>query len=270
MICPNCGEELPRGSKFCESCGERMPQSGLDDRQLAAAGTAAFAMGRAARQQRLTADYSDAKIISSREYNLILIGVVLWGLIVNMILCATAGNAVARMNPIVFLLGYVLCVIVGTMMSARSRNPVLSFLGYNLIVVPFGLVIASMVSIYGGVDSSVVRDAFVYTGLITAGMLCAAIAFPELFKKLGGALLGCLFGLLICEIVLLILRVPQSVTDWVAAGMFGLYIGFDIYRSQQFEKTVDNAVDCALDIYLDIANLFVRLLRIMARAKRDD
>ncbi len=78
---------------------------------------------------------------------------------------------------------------------------------------------------------------------------------------------GCLIGLLVCEVVLLIFRVDQVVTDWIAAGLFSLYIGYDIYRSQQFPMTVDNAVDSALDIYLDIANLFIRLLSIMGRRK---
>ena len=82
-----------------------------------------------------------------------------------------------------------------------------------------------------------------------------------------GALLGVLGGLVLCEIALLIFRVRQDVTDWIAAGLFSLYIGYDIYRAQQFPKTVDNAVDSALDIYMDIANLFLRLLSIMGKKK---
>ena len=97
-----------------------------------------------------------------------------------------------------------------------------------------------------------------------AGM---ALAFPNLFQKLGGALLGVLFGLVLCEIVLLILGRDQIITAWVAAALFSLYIGFDVYRSQQFPKTVDNAVDCALDIYMDIANLFLRILQILGKRK---
>ena len=276
MICPNCGAEIDGNSKFCENCGtkvqrqEAQVQPALGEKQLAAAGTATLALGKAARQARLEADYSDAQIISEKAYNSILIGVVLWGLLINAVLCAVAGGFVNSLNPAVFLIGYIVCVVLGILLSSRSRNPVLSFLGYNLIVVPFGLVIASLVEGYGGMDSVVVRDAFIYTALITAGMLASTFAFPELFKKLGGALAGCLIGLVLCEIVLLIFRVPQVITDWIAAGLFSLYIGFDIYRSQRFEKTVDNAVDCALDIYLDIANLFIRLLRIMARSKKND
>ena len=74
-----------------------------------------------------------------------------------------------------------------------------------------------------------------------------------------------LIGLIFCEIILLIFHVDQIVTDWIAAGLFSLYIGYDIYRSQQFPKTLDNAVDSALDIYMDIANLFIRLLDILGR-----
>jgi FtsH-binding integral membrane protein len=112
-----------------------------------------------------------------------------------------------------------------------------------------------------------VADAFLYTLVISLGMAGMALAFPNLFQKLGGALLGVLFGLVLCEIVLLILGRDQIITAWVAAALFSLYIGFDVYRSQQFPKTVDNAVDCALDIYMDIANLFLRILQILGKRK---
>ena len=68
--------------------------------------------------------------------------------------------------------------------------------------------------------------------------------------------------------VLLIFHVRQQVTDWIAAGLFSLYIGYDIYRSQNYPKTLDNAVDSALDIYMDIANLFVRVLQILGNSRR--
>ena len=159
------------------------------------------------------------------------------------------------------------CAFAGIRIASRSRNPVVSFLGYNLLVVPFGLMISTLVQAYGGLDAQVVRDAFVYTLLITLGMMATVMIAPNLYQKLGGVLLGCLVGLLLAEIVLLLFRVDQVVTDWIAAGLFSLYIGYDIYRSQQFPKTVDNAVDSALDIYLDIANLFIRLLSILGRRK---
>ncbi|MCR5192464.1 MAG: Bax inhibitor-1 family protein, partial [Bacteroidales bacterium] len=47
--------------------------------------------------------------------------------------------------------------------------------------------------------------------------------------------------------------------------LFSGYIGYDVAKSQAYPKTLDNAVDSALDIYLDIINLFIRLLSILGR-----
>nr|MCR4832572.1 Bax inhibitor-1 family protein [Butyrivibrio sp.] len=83
----------------------------------------------------------------------------------------------------------------------------------------------------------------------------------------GGILFGCLIGLVIVELVLLILGVPQSILTWAGVGIFALYIGYDYWKAQQYPKTVDNAIDSALDIYLDIINLFLRILRILGGGK---
>ena len=48
--------------------------------------------------------------------------------------------------------------------------------------------------------------------------------------------------------------------DWVVALIFCGYIGYDWVEAQNKYKTLDNAVDSAMDLYLDIINLFVRLL----------
>ena len=264
MICPYCQNEIKDGVKFCTECGAPMPQPQRQQTAAVAANTGIL-LGAAARQARREAVYSPDQIIDSRLYNGIMMGVLLWGLLVNVVLCAVAGDVLDRINPIVFLIGYVVLAFGGIALAAKSDNPWISFLGYNMVVLPFGLVIASLVAEAGGIGSDVVTYAFLYTLLITLGISGAALAFPQLFQKLGGALLGCLVGMIICEIVLVILGVDQVWADWVVAGIFSLYIGYDVYRSQQFAKTVDNAVDCALDIYLDIANLFIRLLRILSK-----
>ena len=272
MTCPNCNSEVRPGSKYCTECGAPLNQSGYAGtpegrKVLNTAASGSMALGRAAREARLTASYEESEIISDRVYNAIMAGVVLWGLLVNALLCAYVGDVFRYVNPILFLIVYFVCAFAGVRIAAKSRNPLISFLGYNLVVVPFGLMISTMVQAYGGLSSQIVTDAFVYTLLITLGMAAVVMVAPNLFSKLGGALLGCLIGLLVAEVLLLVFHVNQVVTDWIAAGLFSLYIGYDIYRSQQFAKTVDNAVDCALDIYLDVANLFIRLLQILGHRK---
>ncbi len=271
MRCPYCNSEVRDGSRFCTECGATLNAAAAPQNTGRLVANTGMMLGAAAREARRQAVYTEDQLISDRAYNGILLGVLLWGLLVNVLLCGFAEDlyygVLYKVNPLVILIGYVICSFVGILIAGKSSKPLVSFLGYNLVVVPFGLVIAILVQAYGGMDSEIVRDAFLYTMLIALGTTGAALAFPQLFAKLGGALLGVLIGLVLCEVVLLILGRDQAVTDWIAAGLFSLYIGFDVYRSQQFAKTVDNAVDCALDIYLDLANLFIRLLSILSKRK---
>ena len=268
MRCPYCNSEVKDGSKFCTECGATLNAAAVQREQdLEAVTNTGLVLGAAARKARLEAYVSQDQIIGARAYNGILLGVLAWGLLVNVLLCFTVGDVYRYVSPVAFLIGYSVLAFAGIFISGRSDKPLVSFLGYNMVVIPFGLVISTMVEAYGGPYSSLVADAFLYTLVISLGMAGMALAFPNLFQKLGGALLGVLFGLVLCEIVLLILGRYQIITAWVAAALFSLYIGFDVYRSQQFPKTVDNAVDCALDIYMDIANLFLRILQILGKRK---
>ncbi|MDO4977987.1 MAG: Bax inhibitor-1 family protein [Eubacteriales bacterium] len=221
----------------------------------------------AAREARLRADYTESTMISDKAYNGIMGATVLYGIIVNVIICGLVGNTYAYINPLVFLIGYFVCAFAGIFIANKSKNPAISFLGYNLVVIPLGLMISTMVYAYGGISSLVVIEAFFYTMMITIVMVAMSILFPQFFSKIGGFLFAGLLGIVITEVVLMLFHIPQIATSWMAAILFSLYIGYDFYRSQQFAKTVDNAVDCALDIYLDIANLFVRLLQILGRRK---
>ncbi len=224
-------------------------------------------IGQEAREERLKTGYGSNERISDRSYNLIMGATVLYGIILNVIICAMVGDVFAYINPIVILIGYFVCAFAGIAISKKSQNPLVSFLGYNLVVIPLGLLISNMVYSYGGISSLVVIQAFFYTMMITIVMVCMTVIVPRFFEKIGGFLFAGLIGIIITEIVLMFLGVPQSVTAWAAAIIFSLYIGYDFHRSQKFAKTVDNAIDCALDIYLDIANLFLRLLEILGKKK---
>ena len=230
--------------------------------------TTGLMIGKKARLARMSEVVDPKAIISDRAYNGAIVAVLLWGLLINYLLCRFVGAAIFEVNPVVLLVGYLVLVIAGVVISAKSHNPLISFLGYNMVVVPFGLVIAMLVENYGGIDSEIVTQAFLYTLLISVAMMACVMIAPNFFSKLGGALSMVLIGMVICEVVLLILGVKQVWIDWVVAALFTVYIGYDIYRSQQYPKTLDNAVDSALDIYMDIANLFIRILSILG--KRSD
>ena len=265
MKCPNCGAENDAGAGRCSSCGSSLDRNSGVPEAAKAVTTTGLMIGKKARLARINEVVDPKAIISDRAYNGTIVVVLLWGLLVNYLLCRFVGTAIFTINPIVLLVGYLVLAFGGIIISAKSHNPLISFLGYNMVVIPFGLVITLMVEYYGGINSAVVTNAFLYTMLIAIAMMACVMIAPNFFAKIGGALSMVLIGMVVCEIVLLIFGVKQVWIDWVVAALFTLYIGYDIYRSQQYPKTLDNAVDSALDIYMDIANLFIRILSILGK-----
>lgn len=218
---------------------------------------------------RLTADYALDDVIDKQKYNLIMGGIVVYGLAVNLVLCKTVPNVYEFINPILFLILYLVLVIAGTMISAKSENPIISFIGYNMVVVPCGLVVSMSVQLYGGYDSEIVSQAFLYTLCISGIMIAASMLWPAVFETIGRYLFMGLIAILIGSVIGIFFTGLFNVMAWLGALLFSLYIGYDFYKAQQYTPTLDNAVDCALDIYLDIINLFLRLLRILGRRSRD-
>jgi len=63
------------------------------------------------------------------------------------------------------------------------------------------------------------------------------------------------------------LHIHHGIIDWIVVLIFCGYIGYDWGRANNIPRTVDNAVDSAAELYMDIINLFLRILRILGRRK---
>ena len=220
--------------------------------------------------ERLYADYNLNDVIDRQKYNLIMGGIVVYGLVVNYILCRAVPNVYEFINPIMFLIGYLVMVIAGTAISAKSSNPIVSFIGYNMVVVPCGLVVSMAVQVYGGLESDIVSQAFLYTFCISGIMIASSMLLPGVFESMGKYLFYGLIAVVIGSVIGIFINGVFNAFAWFGALIFSLYIGYDFYRAQQYTPTLDNAVDCALDIYLDIINLFLKLLRILGRRSSRD
>ncbi len=203
-------------------------------------------------------------ILSDGLYNLA-IGVVLcWGFFVNWVIVKNVDPMWLRsINPWLFFIGYFVCCIAGISLYNKSDDPFVSFLGYNLVVVPFGLIVNMVVSAY---DPNVVLQAIRVTAFVTVSMMILGTLFPAFFRKIAGALTVALIVVIIIEAVqVFIMGIHHNWIDWAVAIIFCGYIGYDWGRANQIPKTLDNAVDSAAALYMDIINLFIRILRIMGR-----
>lgn len=213
-------------------------------------------------------DYStlQGKEISANIYNLI-IGITLcWGFFFNwLIVKYVPVDKITQFGFLPFIVGYIISCFTGVFLFTNSSNYWISFLGYNLVVIPFGLVINIVISEY---NSTIVLEAVQVTGLVTVIMMIAGTLFPAFFKKISRALTFALFSVIIVELAMIfIFKFHHGIIDWIVVIIFCGYIGYDWGRAQQIPKTIDNAVDSAAALYMDIINLFLRILRLMGRKK---
>lgn len=196
--------------------------------------------------------------LSNKQYNIVIGLILLWGFAVNAIMCAFFPYVFATWNPTTVLIGYFVVAIAGICMSEFSDNPIMSFIGYNLVVLPVGVVLS--ISLQDYLMSTIV-ETFILTTLITLLMIVISSIKPEIFESLGTTLFICLSGVIVIELIMMFagFGTPQW-WDWLVALLFCGYIGYDWSKAQQERKTLDNAVDSAVGLYLDIINLFIRLL----------
>jgi FtsH-binding integral membrane protein len=200
-------------------------------------------------------------------YNGIIGAVLAWGFFLNAALVeAVPAETMLGLNRWLFLIGYVVLVMAGTVILTKSDNPVVSFLGYNLIAVPVGLLLVRYLAF---VDADVVSRAMLTTGGVTLAMMLLSMLFPAALLRMGRALLIGLVVAVVAELLVALFASRHPVFfDWVFVLLFSGYIGFDWARAQALPRTVDNAVDAAAALYLDIINLFLRLVSILQNQRR--
>lgn len=207
---------------------------------------------------------TNESIISATAYNLTIGLTLCWGFAINWLMVTNINpESIASINPWVFIIGYFASCFFGVYLFSTSEKSLVSFIGYNFVVVPFGLIINLVVSRY---DSELVAEAIRITGLVTIGMMCLGSMFPDFFKKISRALTIALFLVIVVELIeIFIFGIHHGIIDWIVVLIFCGYIGYDWGRANQIPKTLDNAVDSAAALYMDIINLFLRILRILGR-----
>lgn len=213
-----------------------------------------------------------AKEVSAQTYNYIIGGTLLYGFLINCFMVKFCFEPILGLfsNPILFFVLYFVMALVGTFMVNGSSNPAISFIGYNFIVVPLGLVLAIVVNAYSlGGYSDTVTYAFAITALVTIVMMLVSSIFPDFFLSLGRTLFVTLLVTVVLELILMFVGVGLGIIDYIVVLIFCGYIGYDWARANACAKTVDNAIDSAAELYVDIVNLFLRILRILARSNNN-
>lgn len=200
----------------------------------------------------------EARLISDKLFYVIMSATLLFGFAVNAAEVFFLADRIAGWNPVVFFIVYLVMAVAGILINAFSRNPAVSFIGYCLVVLPIGAMLALVVPSYA---FGVVRSAFAVTTLL-------AVLYPAFFASMWRVLAVSLFIALIWALVNMVTGFLSSTMvwlDWLVVLVFCCYVGFDVSLARNRPKTLDNAVDSACGLYLDLINLFLRLLIIFGR-----
>lgn len=207
--------------------------------------------------------------LSRRAYNAILGACLLWGFLFNFVLVSVCGDAICNFvygpngNFLFFIIAYFVLAIVGIIITIKSDKPAISFLGYNMVVLPLGAMLCVILKAY---PVMTISYAFGATCILTVLMIALSVTFPNFFLSIGRGLFFALLIVIVVELVcVFIFKMNFTIIDIIVAIIFCGYIGFDWARAQRIPSTVDNAIDSACALYVDIVNLFIRLLAIFGR-----
>lgn len=212
-----------------------------------------------------------AKRLSPRMFNLAVSGLIFLGFCVMGLGTYYTGTMdfAKAMSSVGGSFGFMVLTLVGTVagifiMSAGAsrQSAAISLVGYALFASTFGLLSSVALVRY---DLPTINTAFAATAAITFVFGALGVTFPQVFKRVGGVCCGVLMALLLVEIVLAVMGVSQTITDYIVVIVFAGFIGYDTYTATQVEPTLPNAVMVATNLFMDIINVFLRILDIVGR-----
>lgn len=208
-----------------------------------------------------------APTMSPRLFNLVIAGLIFVGFcamgIGTRIVSSQAFLDWMIRNPILYLAGSLIGSIAGIvlMSSAVKRQSVpLSLGGFALFVCTFGLTCSQALITY---DLPTINTAFTATAAITVVFGALGVLFPQVFHRMAGVLSVALLALLVVQVVMLFMGVDQTWLDVAVIVVFCGFIGYDMHQAATVPTTLPNAVFAACNLFLDIMNVFIRILNIL-------
>lgn len=209
--------------------------------------------------------------ITPQVFNLIFAATASYGMLVYGVFAALF--ATVALGAWGFL-GVFLVSLLGTHIAASNENVVAKIAGVSVCAGGLGVISASFIHQYK--IGSVVEIAGATIGFV---LLLGAIGtlFPKMTESWGGMLFSALIALIIAQILLPIVYVAMGLPlsgvieglNWVGVILFAGITVYDFGQAQMNAKTVENAMNAGFSVFLDAANLFIRLLSLFG-GKSDD
>ncbi len=156
-------------------------------------------------------------------------------------------------------ISFMCTIVIILMISLIPMHPLFKFLLFSLFSFFMGVLLSQ--DIY---DKSTVQFALIGVGCIFLAMILAGILLLMLGIELGFyTFILLFFGLLVALLLSVIQFFSKSINQlWLSNGIIVLFACFIIYDTQQILRRnyYGDFITASMDYYLDIINIFVRLL----------
>jgi hypothetical protein len=194
--------------------------------------------------------------ISARRFFLLMTFSVVWGLYA----AGLFAGAAVRLDYSPTIGTLFLCLfalpVTGAWIAIESRNPLLSFIGYHAIVLPLGFGLAP---IFESLSPNLLRNSLMITAGVSSVIGIMSATLPASARKWWRPVLIAslsLMGIRLSEDVFPLARELTAI-DYAFSGVFSAYIAVNVYRASLIVKSVDNAIDTSVDLYLNIPNQLI-------------
>ena len=139
-----------------------------------------------------------------------------------------------------------------------------SVLSYNVFTFLTGLTLAPLLGhlIISG-QTTVIFQALLGTGIVVGGLTTYTLTTKNDFMKYSTIMFWILLALVIVSFINILIgsSLLALVISWISIVVFSIYIIID---TQEVLYTDIEPLDAAMNLYLDILNIFVSLLRILS------
>ncbi|NXG66361.1 LFG4 protein, partial [Hemiprocne comata] len=197
-----------------------------------------------------------------KVYSILSIQILLTTVISAIFLYSTGVKAFVHERPVLVLIPWVgsLAVIVALGFYSH-KHPVNLYLLFGFCSLNDSLFLVFIVSFS---DVSIVLQAFILTTAVFLGLTAYTLQSKRDFSRFGAGLFTCLW-ILIFSSLLRLFFYSETIELVVAAAGALLFCGFIIYDTHllMHRLSPEEYIQAAINLYLDIINLFLHLLRVL-------
>lgn len=168
-----------------------------------------------------------------------------------------------------FLLVCMLVSMGGGMLAHANDSAGVSVLGGSICAIAMGVMVGPFIALF--TTGSVVQ-AFTLAAIVVVATGVIGALLPQDLSAWGAPLFGLLLGAIFIQFGGIILaafginmQLVFGILDWVVLLLFSAIMVYELNMAKRLDRTLNNAIDVAVNVFLNFANIFIRILSIMGK-----